>query len=132
MTQPGITVTERDYDRIDALLHKAGSSVPGLDELRRELERATIVEADAIGDDVVTMNSTVTFENIDTGKEFVLNLVYPQDIDGSAGKVSILAPVGSALLGLSVGQSIEWQAPGGKILPLRVLAVGNQPEARHR
>lgn len=130
--QTAITVTENDYDRIDALLAKAGDNVPGIRELRAELERAEVVTSEQMSADVVTMNTTVHFENIDTGKRFELALVYPQDIDGSPGKVSILAPVGSALLGLAVDQMIEWQVPGGNTLKLRVLEIHDQPEARNR
>lgn len=132
MKQPAITVTETDYERIDALLEKAGDSVPGIRELRAELERAHVVASHEIPQDVVTMNSTIAFENADSGKHFELTLVYPKDIDGSAGKVSILAPVGSALLGLAVDQIIQWQVPGGDTLKLRVLEVRDQPEARYR
>ena len=128
-----ITVTEPDYERIDALLARAEKQAgPGLAELRKELERADIVDSGSVPEGVVTMNSTVSFQNTETGQGFELTLVYPQDIDGSPGKVSILAPVGSALLGLSVGQTIEWQVPGGNNLKLRVLEVRDQPEARTR
>jgi len=132
MNQPPITVTERDYDRIDALLEQTGENVPGIRELRMELERSEVVTSQQMPADVVTMNSMVAFENVDSGQRFELALVYPQDIDGSPGKVSILAPVGSALLGLAVGQMIHWQGPGGNPLQLRVLEVRDQPEARNR
>ncbi len=129
---PPITVTERDYDRIDALLDKVGDNAPGIRELRAELERSEVVTSAQMAGDVVTMNSIVHFENVDTGKRFELALVYPQDVDGSPDRVSILAPVGSALLGLAVGQTIHWQGPGGNPLKLRVLEVRDQPEARNR
>ena len=130
MEQPVITVTENDYNRIDALLDKTGDRVPGIRELRAELGRAEVVAAAQMPADVVTMNSIVIFENSDSGKSLELTLVYPKDIDGSAGKVSILAPVGSALLGLAVGQTIQWQLPGGNDLKLKVLEVRNQPESK--
>lgn len=132
MKQPPITVTESDYDRIDALLAKTGDNTPGIAELQAELARADVVTSDKMPANVVTMNSTVHFENVDSGKHFELALVYPHDIDGSPGKVSILAPAGSALLGLAVGNTIHWQGPGGAPLRLRVLEVHNQPEARNR
>lgn len=132
MNQTPITVSEVDYERIDALLDKAGDSVPGIRELRAELERADVVASEQMPADVVTMNSTVVFENIDTGKRFELALVYPHDMDATPGKVSILAPVGSALLGLAVDQMIQWQVPGGNTLKLRVLEVRDQPESRQR
>lgn len=132
MTQPSITVTENDYDRIDSLLAKTDDRAPGIAELQAELARADVVTSDQMPADVVTMNSTVHFENVDSGKRFELSLVYPHEIDGSAGKVSILAPAGSALLGLAAGNTINWQGPGGTPLTLRVLEVRNQPEAGNR
>lgn len=133
MSTDPIFVTEHDYERIEALLDDVDTGgAPDLDALRQELRRAKIVDADSVSRDVVTMNSRVSFENVETGKQFDLVLLYPADMDGSPGKVSILAPVGSALLGLSVGQSIDWPMPGGKRLNLRVLAVSDQPEARNR
>lgn len=130
MEQTPIIVTERDYERIDALLTGGVRDLPGIQALRNELERAEVVLPDQIPPDVVTMNSRVRFENIATGKQTELTLVYPQDVDGNPDKVSILAPVGSALLGLSVGQTIEWQMSGGATLKLRVLEVRDQPEAK--
>jgi|AntDeeMetagen681_2_1112603.scaffolds.fasta_scaffold03296_2 regulator of nucleoside diphosphate kinase len=132
MNQTAITVSERDYERIDALLDKTGDNVPGIRELRAELERSDVLPSEQMPVDVVTMNSTVVFENIATGKRFELALVYPHDMDANPGKVSILAPVGSALLGLAVDQTIQWQMPGGNALELRVLEVRDQPEARQR
>lgn len=132
MTQPSITITENDYDRIDALLAKTIEQTAGIAELQAELARADVVTSDQMPADVVTMNSTVHFENVDTGKRFELSLVYPHEIDGSPGRVSILAPAGSALLGLAAGNTINWQGPGGSPLTLRVLEVRNQPEARNR
>lgn len=131
MDQTPIIVTERDYERIDALLTGVVKELPGIQALRDELQRAEVVLPDEIPPDVVTMNSRVRFENIATGKQAELTLVYPQDVDGNPDKVSILAPVGSALLGLSVGQTIEWQMSGGSILKLKVLEVRDQPEAKH-
>lgn len=131
MKSTPIVITERDYERIDDLLAETGETVPGIKELRAELERSRVVTAEEVPADVVTMNSTVAFENTATGKRFELTLVYPHDIDGSPGKVSILAPVGSALIGLATGQTIQWQVPGGSALTLRVFEVRNQPEARN-
>lgn len=131
MEQTPIIVTERDYERIDALLSSEVRDLPGIQALHDELARAEVAAPDQVRPDVVTMNSRVRFENVATGKQTELVLVYPQDVDGSPDKVSILAPVGSALLGLSVGQMIEWQMSGGSTLKLRVLEVLDQPEAKH-
>jgi regulator of nucleoside diphosphate kinase len=106
--------------------------VPGLDALRRELDRAEVVEPREIPPDVITMNSTARFVDEVSGKEFELTLVYPDDTHLTHGTVSVLAPVGSALLGLSVGQSIEWPLPGRRTMTLRVLEVTYQPEATRK
>ena len=104
------------------------SQVPNSEDLRAELDRADIVKPEEVPPDVVTMNSTVIFRIASSGKEFSLTLVYPGDIDGNAGKISILAPVGGALLGLREGDEISWPGPGGGLLDVRVLKVVYQPE----
>ncbi|MNC89208.1 Regulator of nucleoside diphosphate kinase [compost metagenome] len=78
--------------------------------------------------DVVTMNSRVVFENETTGERREVTLVYPHEADIDAGKISILVPVGSALLGLRVGQSIDWELPSGEKHRYRVIDVPYQPE----
>ena len=102
--------------------------MPGVDALQSEMDRAHVVEPTEVPPEVVTMNSTVEFINDQSGQKFEMTLVYPDAVSGSE-TVSIFAPVGSALLGLSVGQSISWQMPGGRELNLRVLQVVRQPEA---
>ena len=77
---------------------------------------------------IVTMNSTVSFEDESNGEKLTLTLVYPAAA-GAPGTVSILAPVGSALLGLSRDQQIDWPTPDGRHRRLRVLEIGYQPEA---
>jgi regulator of nucleoside diphosphate kinase len=74
------------------------------------------------------MNSTVQFVIESTNKEFELTLVYPQNMNADGKTISILAPVGSALLGLSIGDSIEWPKPGGGTLNVKITAVTYQPE----
>jgi regulator of nucleoside diphosphate kinase len=96
--------------------------------LRDELDRAEIVEPEQIPPSVVTMNSTVRFRIESSGEDYCLTLVYPKDVDASGDKISILAPVGSALLGLSTGDEIEWPRPGGGTIKLRIVKVVYQPE----
>lgn len=124
-----ITMSRLDWARLDRLLnsepHHRESS---LDALRDELDRANIIESVEMPPDVASMNSTVKFVDDATGANFELMLVYP-DAAGTPGTVSVLAPVGSALLGLSVGQSIDWQLPDGRTAHLRVLEIIRQPEA---
>ena len=128
-TQPPITVSSLDLERIEHHLDSdAASRLPGIDALQAELDRATVVKPNEIPPDIVTMNSTVRFRDDSSGKEYELTLVYP-DGAGQPGTVSVLAPIGSALLGLAVGQSIAWMVPGGRAITLRVLELVRQPEA---
>lgn len=128
--QPTLTVSSRDLDRLERVLENPSfKNLPASAALRNELDRAEIFEPKDIPPGVITMNSTARFVDEDTGEEYELTLVYPGDADSAAGKISILAPVGSALLGLSVGQTIEWPVPSGRIAKLRVLDVTYQPEA---
>jgi regulator of nucleoside diphosphate kinase len=118
-----------DFERLESLLDSLPpNTFPEADLLAAELERANVLEPKKMPADVVTMNSKVRFVVEPSGKEYELTLVYPKDIDGAAGKISILAPVGSALLGLSVGQEIEWPAPGGGIVRVRIIDILYQPE----
>ena len=128
-SKPQITLSSLDLERIEALLAALPASVfPGKAELQAELDRADVVEPQDIPPTVVTMNSTVRFAIVETGKEFCLTLVYPRDMDGSADRISILAPVGAALLGLSVGDELTWPGPGGKTMTVRVQEIVYQPE----
>jgi regulator of nucleoside diphosphate kinase len=126
--RPEITVTTDDLDRLEGLLGELRGGAPEIaDGLRAELDRAHIVEPQDVPRDVVTMNSTVRFTEEDSGKEFERTLCYPHEATGGTDKVSILAPLGSALLGLSVGQSIDWPVPGGRTTRIRILDVVSQP-----
>ncbi|MCP5316296.1 MAG: nucleoside diphosphate kinase regulator [Chromatiaceae bacterium] len=126
--RPRIILTSQDLDRLDKLLNGLPAvAFPGRIELQAELDRADVVEPQDVPSDVVTMNSKVRFA-ISTGEEFCLTLVYPKDMDDSAERISILAPVGSALLGLSTGDHIEWPRPGGGMLKVRIVEVVYQPE----
>ena len=129
-TQPNIVISSLDAERLDALLASIPrDTFPGRAELEAELARAEIVEPRDIPTTVVTMNSTVRFRVESSTEEFTLTLVYPRDMDSSSDKISILAPVGSALLGLRVGDVIDWPMPGGRSARLHVLAIRYQPEA---
>ena len=131
--EPQIILSSQDLQRLERLLDSVSTEdAPGLDALRRELDRAEVAEPDAMPENVVTMNSTVRFVDELSGREFELTLAYPDDMHLTHGTVSILAPIGSALLGLSVGQSIDWTLPGDRTTTLRILAVTYQPEAARK
>lgn len=124
-----LLITETDVSRIERLLNELPDDVfPGKHELENELTRATIVDSTEIPDTVVTMNSVIRFRLQPTGKEFRLRLVYPKDASSGDDCISVIAPVGSALLGLSVGDTIDWSGPGGGQLRVTIIDVEYQPE----
>jgi regulator of nucleoside diphosphate kinase len=124
---PPIYLTRDDMDRLLDLV----DSYPGkrFERLERELLRAIVVAPEEIPPDVVTMNSRVVFENEKTGERREVTLVYPGSADIDAGKVSVLVPIGTALLGMRAGQSIDWELPGGEKARYRIVEVPYQPEA---
>lgn len=127
--RPKIIISSLDAIRLEKLLESLPDSVfPGKDDLEAELARAEVIDPKEIPSTVVTMNSTVKFEIVSTSKDFYLTLVYPKDVDANGGTISILAPVGSALLGLSQGDEIEWPKPGGGVLQVLIKEVTYQPE----
>ncbi len=127
--RPNIVISSLDADRLDSLLESLPrGGFPGKDELEDELARADVVDPKDVPQTVVTMNSKVRFRVEASDEEFTLTLVYPKDLDSSGDKISILAPVGSALLGLSQGDEIEWPKPGGGVLRVRIEEVVYQPE----
>lgn len=123
---PEIIVTTQDFERLQRLVASTGSSAA--ERLDAELARARLVAQTDVPADVVTMNSDVTYEDAASGERRTVRLVYPHDAEAARGWVSVLAPVGSALLGLRQGQTIAWPLPRGT-RQLRVLAVPYQPES---
>ena len=126
-----IVVTQSDLERLQRLLEQSGGGVDAerAEVLDLELAEAEVAPPEAIATSVVTMNSTVVFEDEGTGEHQEVTLCYPHDAKGNPGRVSVLAPVGSALLGLSAGHSVQLVVPGGRTRRLRVVAVPYQPEA---
>ena len=99
----------------------------GQPQMRKD-RRAEIRDPADMPPDVVTMNSTVRFKMQNSENEFCLTLVYPKDVQGDESRISVLAPVGSALLGLKVGDSIAWPGPAGRTIEVEILEVVYQPE----
>ncbi|MDP3585032.1 MAG: nucleoside diphosphate kinase regulator [Thiobacillus sp.] len=127
-TRPAITVSERDLERLETLLATLPESQPGVEALREELDRAQITPAEAMPPDVVTMNSRVRFVVEPAGREVEATLVYPRDFTGAPDQLSVAAPAGVAVLGLAVGQQIEWLAPNGQTVRARIVDLPYQPE----
>lgn len=126
MNTPPITITDNDLQRLAQLI--INYDAEKTEQLDAELARAEVVPQREIGRDVVTMNSDVVYEDTATGARRQVRIVYPKDADAERGWISILAPLGSALLGLRVGQTIDWQVPS-RTRHLRVVDVPYQPEA---
>lgn len=126
-TNPQIYLTDQDFQRLQILISEAdGAVAEALDE---ELARANVVAQKDIPRDVVTMNSKIEYIDVKTGDKNIVSLVYPQDANFEEGKISVLAPIGAALLGLKVGESIDWKLPSGQVKQVKVEQILFQPEA---
>lgn len=131
MNPRSIVITSQDMQRLQGLLSQArqqGAEEAYLEDLETELDRASVVTPENLPGDIITMNSTVSLRDLDSGEASTYQLVYPQDADLSRGKVSILAPIGTAMLGYAVGDRFDWPVPAG-VRRLQVDAVLYQPEA---
>lgn len=114
MSRPTIIINDLDAERIDRLLEQpAYADLPIADALNAELDRAQMCSPQEMPNDVVTMNSRVKFRNLSDGETRVRTLVYPANMTDSSTQLSVMAPVGAALLGLRVGDTIHWELPGG-------------------
>ncbi|EKO3580131.1 nucleoside diphosphate kinase regulator [Vibrio metschnikovii] len=122
-----IIVSTLDMDRISALMDKLPKLSKELERLENELDRATVLNPEEIPADVVTMNSTVKFKFQGSDDVMQKTLVYPHDVKGN-DDISIFAPVGSALLGLSKGQQLTWPMPNGVERTIEIIDIIDQPE----
>lgn len=121
-----LIISKLDYTNLLTLIEKT-ENTNAADALDEEISRANVVELKDLPANTVTMNSLVTFSDVDSAEEKTVQLVYPQDADINQAKISVLSPVGSALIGLSIGGTIEWPVPQGKVRRLKVIAV-QQPQ----
>jgi regulator of nucleoside diphosphate kinase len=127
-----IDITDFDARRLNAVLARYEDlPVSGrreVNRLRRELDRARIVASREVSDRVVTMNSEVVLRDLDSGQEFICRLSFPDEANVEAGRLSVLAPVGTAILGYREGNVIEWEVPAGT-RRIRIEKILYQPEA---
>ncbi len=125
-------ITEKDLHRLTDLIHTGPTSRKKDDESRQILEqtldRAQVVEPTAVPETVVTMNSTARVVDLATGQERVCTVVFPNEADVEQNRISVLAPLGTAMLGCRVGDVIEWRPPAGA-REVRILEMLYQPEA---
>ncbi len=126
---PPIVMTRADHARVSALASSVADRLPQLSEyLEAETERARIVEPSELPPKVVAMNSRVEIRDMLTGDQRLVTLVYPDAEDAAAGQVSILSPLGAALIGVSEGFSIDYPTPGGKERTVKVVKVHFQAD----
>lgn len=127
-----IYITQADLARLEKLINTDKEFSSGrkdyLEKLELELARAHVVPPTEVPADVITMNSRVLLRDLDYGDEMTYTLVYPADADLAQNKISVLAPVGTAILGYRSGDSVEWEVPNGRVR-LRVEKILYQPEA---
>jgi regulator of nucleoside diphosphate kinase len=127
-----IYITEFDMKRLRELIdlaRRAGSfGKDYLNKLSEELERGQLVAAEDVPKDVITMNSRVCLTDLDTGEETVYTLVFPENADISQGKISVLAPIGTAMFGYRIGDIFTWEVPDG-VIRFQVKEILYQPEA---
>jgi regulator of nucleoside diphosphate kinase len=129
MSERTIYVTSNDFDRLRFISGMTEAKDRGdLMDLVDELNRAVVVPAAEVPADVITMNSRVRLTDLASGKTHEYTLVYPHDANYAEGKVSIVAPVGAAMIGYREGDEFEWEVPAGR-RRFRVDAVLYQPEA---
>jgi regulator of nucleoside diphosphate kinase len=120
-----IIVSDADYERLTDLATASLERLPEVaQELLSEMDRAQVVKNGNVPADVVRMGSTVTFTS-DDGQTRTLKLVYPAEESLDQHRISVMTPVGAALIGLGVGQSISWTARDGRRHELTVMSVKN-------
>jgi regulator of nucleoside diphosphate kinase len=132
MTDRKICMTEFDKERLDKLIADAEefNGYPGkdLESLEEELDKAIIVSSEDIPRDVVTMNSKVVLRDLKTSETMTCVLVFPKNANIDTGAISVLAPIGTAILGYAKGDVVEWPVPSG-MRHLSIDEILYQPEA---
>ncbi len=131
--QQNINITTQDHQRLSRLVVDLGRFAPaaisGAEMLAELLDAGRIVPPQDVPCDVVTMNSQVLYQNLETGELHEVRVVYPEDADPAAGRISVLSPVGAALLGLTAGDETVLPLPHGRNACIHICKVVWQPEA---
>lgn len=127
-----IYITEFDLHRLEELLEAAGAFTyrgrSDLKDLEEEVSRAQVVDPLKVPPTVITMNSRVKLRDLDTGEEMDFTLVFPREADIDRGRLSVISPVGTAILGYTEGDTIEWKVPSGR-RRIKIEKILYQPEA---
>lgn len=123
-----IYITRADMTRLRSLLTSAKNGRDDLTSLRSELDHAHVVEPVDIPGDVITMNSQARLRDLETREMMTFTLVFPENASIEHDRISVLAPIGTAMLGQREGEEFEWEVPAGRVR-LKVVKVLYQPEA---
>ena len=132
--ETNIYITKPDYERLTKLIEiargrESDTNREYVDRLEQELDRAEVVQQEDIPAGVITMRSTVRLKDLDISEELTYQLVFPTEANFDEGKISVLAPIGTAMLGYQRGDVIEWQVPSG-VRRLSVEEILYQPESK--
>lgn len=128
MNKPQIIISEQDLNRLETMLDHQMKLSPTMKHLEDELARADVVLPQDIPANVVTMNARVKITISPSTESTEITLVYPHDFKGEAGQVNVIAPIGTAILGLAEGQQIEWPQPDGQLMKVKIEKIIYQPE----
>lgn len=129
MKKPRVRLTATDYERLSRLVRSAERTMPDVAEsLGAELDRAQVIKEGRHLMDVVCMGCEVMYRDETTGKVQKVVLVYPEDADIAKGRISVLTPIGAALIGLAVGDAMNWETRAGEIKRLTILQV-SEPQS---
>ncbi|MGM0536050.1 MAG: nucleoside diphosphate kinase regulator [Pseudomonadota bacterium] len=128
-TRPPIIINRLDAERLQRLIDEADNEdLAVARSLEEELARGEVVDPEQIPDDVVSMCSQVQFTDLDRDRQIIRTLVYPHALSTTEDGISVMAPVGAALIGLRIGDAIDWPLPDGREARLRIDAILWQPE----
>lgn len=128
-TRPPIIINRLDAERLQRLIDEADDKdLAVARSLEEELARGEVVDPEQIPEHVVSMCSQVQFTDLDRDRQIIRTLVYPHALATTEDGISVMAPVGAALLGLRIGDTIDWPLPGGREVQLRIDAILWQPE----
>ncbi|MCC5882000.1 MAG: nucleoside diphosphate kinase regulator [Halomonas sp.] len=128
-SRPPIIINRLDAERLQRLIDQASDKDRFVaDCLEEELERGEVIDPEDIPEDVVSMNSQVQFTDLTRNRQMIRTLVYPHALANTEDGISVMAPIGAGLIGLRIGDEIEWPLPGGGTALLRVDAILWQPE----
>lgn len=128
-SRPAIIINRLDAERLQRLIDAASDKdLPVAESLEEELTRGEVIDPEDIPEDVVSMNSQVQFTDLNRNKQMIRTLVYPHALAATEDGLSVMAPIGAALLGLRIGDIIDWPLPDGSEIQLRIDAIFWQPE----